>query len=123
MTRRTIVVVDDEPGFCDTIADLLEDEGYAVETAVDGGAGLALLRRLDPPPCLLILDLFMPVLDGNAVYRAMRADPALAAIAVVICTSDPDSAPAGLPVLTKPVSLMRVLEMVRASCGAPDDLR
>lgn len=119
MPRKTIVVVDDEPGFCETIQDLLEDEGYAVQTAMDGGAGLALLRRLSPPPCLLILDIFMPVLDGNAVYRAMRADPALAAIPVVICTSDPDSAPPGLAVLTKPVSLVRVLETVRATCGAP----
>ena len=73
MTRKTIVVVDDEPGFCETVKDLLEDEGYAVEIAMDGRAGLDLLRRLPAPPCLLLLDLIMPILDGGAVYREVLA--------------------------------------------------
>jgi CheY-like chemotaxis protein len=117
--RKTIVVVDDEPGVCDTIKEVLEDEGYAVEIARDGLSGLALLRRLTSPPCLLLLDIIMPVLDGNAMYREMQADPLLAPLHVVIATSDPSRAPAGLPVLAKPLSLTRLMETVRAHCGEP----
>jgi CheY-like chemotaxis protein len=115
--RKTVVVLDDEPGFCDTVKDALEEEGYAVETAADGRSGLALLRRLDVAPCLLLLDLIMPVLDGNAVYRELKADPALASIRVVITTSDPTHAPHGSQVLAKPLSLARLTDLVRTCCG------
>lgn len=115
--RKTVVVLDDEPGFCDTVKDALEEEGYAVETAMDGGSGLELLRGLGTTPCLLLLDLSMPVLDGNAVYRELQADPALASIRVVIATSDPTHAPSGVQVLAKPLSLARLLGLVRTCCG------
>lgn len=115
--KKMIVVVDDEPGYCETIKDLLEDEGYAVEIAADGEAGLELLRRLPTRPCLLLLDLIMPKLDGTAVYREIQADPRLAPITVVIATSDPARAPSGVTVMPKPVSIDRLLEAVRCSCG------
>jgi CheY-like chemotaxis protein len=115
--RKTVVVLDDEPGFCDTVKDALEEEGYAVETAMDGRSGLALLRGLSTKPCLLLLDLVMPVLDGNAVYRELQADPALASIRVVVATSDPTRAPSGVQVLAKPLSLARLIGIVRTCCG------
>lgn len=115
--KKTIVVVDDEPGYCETIKDLLEDEGYAVETAADGRAGLDLLRRLPARPCLLLLDLSMPLLDGGTVYREMQADPRLAPIPVVIATSDPTRAPSGVRVMPKPLTVERLLQAVRGSCG------
>lgn len=116
-TKKTIVVVDDEAGFCETVKEVLEDEGYAVEIALDGRAGLELLRRLDVAPCLLLLDLAMPALDGAEVYRELQADPALAAIRVIIATSDPSRAPAGADVLAKPLSLDKLLATVRDCCG------
>ncbi len=115
--KRTIVVMDDEPGFCETVKDLLEDEGYAVEIATDGRSGLELLRRLPAAPCLLVLDLVMPVLDGAEVYREIRADPRLAPIQVVIATSDPARAPSGAAVLPKPLTVERLLQTVRGACG------
>lgn len=116
-SKKTVVVVDDEPGFCETVKDLLEDEGYAVEIAMDGRAGLDLLRRLAARPCLLVLDLIMPELDGAAVYRELLADPRLAAIPVVFATSDPTRAPDGAPVMAKPLTVDRLLQVVRGSCG------
>jgi CheY-like chemotaxis protein len=115
--KKTIVVVDDEPGYCETVKDLLEDEGYTVEIAVDGRAGLELLRRLPGRPCLLLLDLIMPILDGTAVYREIQADPQLAPIPVVIATSDPARAPSGATVMPKPMTVERLLEAVRCTCG------
>src|SRR3954468_10750901 len=114
---QTIVVVDDEPGFCETVKDILEHEGYAVKTAFDGRSGLDLLRALDTTPCLLILDLSMPVLDGAAVYAEIQADPALSPIRIVIATSDPSRAPSGADVMRKPLSLDRLIDTVKACCG------
>jgi CheY-like chemotaxis protein len=59
----------------------------------------------------------MPVLDGNAVYQAMQADPQLRDIAVVITTSDPSIAPAGVSTMKKPVNLDVLIETVRKCCG------
>lgn len=115
--KKLVVVVDDEPGYGETLKDLLEDEGYAVEIATDGQAGLELLRRLPELPCLLLLDMIMPRLDGGAVYRELKADPRLAAITVVIATSDPGRAPSGARVLHKPLKIERLLETVRDACG------
>jgi CheY-like chemotaxis protein len=114
--RKIVVVVDDEPGICETLAEVFQDEGYAVHCAPDGARALALFRSLDRRPCIVLLDLFMPVMDGNEVYEAMQADPALRDIAVVITTSDPSSAPAGVSIMKKPVSLKQLIETVHKFC-------
>ena len=61
----------------------------------------------------MILDLAMPVMDGNAVYEAMQLDRRLAAVPVVISTSDPSRAPLGVQTLKKPVNLDVLLSAVR----------
>ena len=113
---KTVMVVDDEEGICDTLRDLFEDEGYTVGVATNGREALALLQRLSPKPCIVILDLLMPVLDGNAVYREMKADAALMDIPVVIATSDPSRAPSGALIMRKPLNVDVLLDMVRKCC-------
>ena len=110
---NTIVVVDDEETICETLKDVLEDEGYAVEVAGDGVEALALLRTLPVTPRMIILDLLMPRMDGNAVLSTIRADPSLADIPVVISTSDPSRAPSGVLIMRKPVDLDMLLDTVR----------
>jgi CheY-like chemotaxis protein len=110
---NTIVVVDDEEAICETLKDVLEEEGYEVELASDGVDALALLRRLSVAPRMIILDLLMPRMDGNAVFSTIKADPALADIPVVISTSDPSRAPSGVLIMKKPVDLDVLLDTVR----------
>ena len=109
----TIVVVDDEETICETLKDVLEEEGYRVEVASDGVDALALLRHLEVLPRMIILDLLMPRMDGNAVLSTLKADPALAGIPVVISTSDPSRAPSGVLIIKKPVDLDMLLDTVR----------
>jgi two-component system response regulator MprA len=110
---KTIVVVDDEETICETLKDVLEEEGYAVEIAGDGIAALTLLRAMPVTPRMIILDLLMPRMDGNTVLTTLRADPALAEIPVVISTSDPSRAPSGVLIMRKPVDLDMLLDTVR----------
>jgi CheY-like chemotaxis protein len=110
---NTIVVVDDEETICETLKDVLEEEGYEVEIAGDGVDALALLRRLTVVPRMVILDLLMPRMDGNTVFSTMKADPTLADIPVVISTSDPSRAPSGVLIMKKPVDLDVLLDTVR----------
>ena len=75
--RKTILVVDDDPGVLDYASNVLEECGYAVLTAPDGAAALVLLRdhdRID----LLFTDVVMPGLDGVEVARrACQESPGL----------------------------------------------
>lgn len=115
---KLVVVVDDEPGYGEILQDVFEDEGYAVLVARDGAEALAMLKGLPTPPCIVILDLNLPVLDGNGVFRAMRADPVLAKVAVLVTTSEPAKAPAGVLLMKKPLDLDVLLETVRKCCDA-----
>ena len=75
--RKTILVVDDDPGVLDYASNVLEDSGYRVLAAPDGATALILLRD-NPQVDLLFTDLVMPGLDGIEVARrANRENPAL----------------------------------------------
>ncbi len=61
-SENAILVVDDDPAILMTVADILEFEGYSVQTASNGAEALAVLD--DVRPRLILLDMRMPVLDG-----------------------------------------------------------
>ena len=67
---EAILVADDEPGVRESLAEVLRDAGYAVDTAADGGAALALLEKSDY--AVVVTDLRMPGADGLAVLRRAR---------------------------------------------------
>jgi two-component system, chemotaxis family, chemotaxis protein CheY len=114
--KKTVIVVEDELDLCETLRDVFEDEGYHVGVANNGADALVLMRGLDEKPCIIILDLLMPVMDGNQFYTALKSDPRLGDVPVVITTSDPTHAPDGVITLTKPVSLDRLLDTVKKCC-------
>jgi CheY-like chemotaxis protein len=111
VTRKTVLIVDDEADIRESLQDALEDEGYAVVLAANGKEAIQLLPSL-PRPCAIVLDIIMPVMSGTDFYKAMRARPELADIPVLISTSDPSRAPTGIPILKKPVNLERFLAAV-----------
>jgi two-component system, sensor histidine kinase and response regulator len=113
----SILIVEDEDMLRETLREALEGESYSVATAANGEEALDRLRRDEPLPDLVVLDLAMPVLDGNGLYEAMQLDPRLAGIPVLVSTADPASAPPGVPVLCKPVKLARLLDEI-AQLGA-----
>ena len=82
MTVR-ILLAEDEAMVALSIADLLEDEGYQVSVAGDGVAALAWARHMGDALDVLVTDLNMPVMGGEALIRALRADrPELPVIVV-----------------------------------------
>ena len=60
---RSILIVDDDAAAVDSLAQILTDEGYQVSSANNGKEALVYLRGA-PPPRVIILDLFMPEMDG-----------------------------------------------------------
>jgi len=110
-----ILVVDDEPYCRETLCDALADEGYNVVVARDGREALEQLATRQPS--LMILDLLMPGLSGNALYEEMQRSPQLAKIPVLVTTSDPSRAPLGVPTLEKSLKLDRLLSLVAFAYG------
>ncbi len=76
-----ILVIDDDPGICDAIRDVITAQGHDVHTAPDGAAGLVLIkeRRFD----LIIVDLVMRGMDGIAVLSSAKADDPDAVVIVI----------------------------------------
>ena len=76
------MVVDDDAGSLSALADILSLEGYLVETMSNGREALDHLRAADPPPALIILDLFMPVMDGWQFLAEIKNDPKLSQLRI-----------------------------------------
>jgi CheY-like chemotaxis protein len=113
-----ILIVDDETDIRETLEDFLTDAGFTVRSAADGAAALRLLAEPELPS-VVILDLIMPILDGNEVIAAMKKDERLRNVPVIVTTSDPARAPDGTAFMRKPVSLPSLLAAVKLLC-APD---
>jgi len=116
-----VLVVDDDTDLRESLEILLTSRGHRVVTAADGGEALAWLRANPAEPCLVLLDLMMPVMDGFELRSAMGADPQLAEIPVVVITGAglmADMRADELPpqVLRKPIPLKTLLDTVRAFC-------
>lgn len=85
MADPLVLVVDDEPNIVETLSFVLEMEGFRVATAEDGEQALAQVAALRPP--VVVLDAMMPRRDGFDVCRAIKADPGLAGVHVVMLTA------------------------------------
>jgi putative two-component system response regulator len=80
----TILVVDDERPVAAFVTRLLVSQGFQVEVASDGEAGLSLIARC--PPSLILLDVGLPGIDGYEVCRRVKANPATRLTPVVLVT-------------------------------------
>jgi CheY-like chemotaxis protein len=121
MPCRHIVIIEDDVDLRETMQDLLEMEGYSVCTAENGKAGLKLIED-SGKPCLILLDLMMPEMNGWEFLEAMQRDKqallAQTPVAVVSAAADMSDVQQqyGCSVLKKPVSVDRLLALAHAHC-------
>lgn len=85
MSKKRILVVDDERDIVEIIRELLEGDEYSTVAAYDGQQALELIGR--EPIHLVILDIKMPVIDGFGVIETLRAIPSLAKTPIVVLTA------------------------------------
>jgi CheY-like chemotaxis protein len=110
-----VLIVDDDEGIRETVQLALQMENHTTALAADGGEALDWLGR-HGPPCLILLDLMMPFMDGWQVIERLRHDDRLAQVPVVIITAfnrDLGSA-AALPILRKPIELGDLLSITNS---------
>jgi CheY-like chemotaxis protein len=114
--KSTILVVEDEIDSRESLREFLELEGYKVRTAVNGREALDTLAAVGDEICIVLLDLFMPVMDGWQVIDELKATGRLTSTQVVLITSASHRAPAGIPVFQKPLDLDKVIKQVQKLC-------
>jgi CheY-like chemotaxis protein len=112
-SRRILVVEDDAITLC-AIRMVLKWEGYDVDCARDGREALDKLRRSPNKPDLILLDVQMPVLDGEQFRQQQRGDPALRDIPVVVISGDGSACPDVPARLLKPFRPIHLLDAVRS---------
>ncbi len=117
MTCKSVLVVEDDHDIRETIQAALEMEGYAVTAAANGQQALDALPKM-ARPCLILLDLMMPVMNGWQFVEEMHKDITLATIPVVVVTAYAERAD-GIKVRTvikKPINLDLLLHVVGGYC-------
>lgn len=120
MKRHHILVIDDEPGIRETLCAVLEDEGYLAEAAADGAAGL--VRLAESPFDCVLLDVWMPGLDGMEVLNRIQERPEAERPAVVMISGHATIETAvratkmgAFDFLEKPLTIEKVVVVVKNS--------
>jgi CheY-like chemotaxis protein len=125
--RRPVLIVDDDPANREFLITLLRSRGYTVAAASNGEEGLAL--AMAERPCLILLDLMMPVIDGFGFRAAQLRSPELANTPVILISALDDAPQVARRIgpmaeVPKPIDVDALLEQVALYCErsiAPDE--
>jgi len=114
---QSILVVEDDDDIRNAIVDLLETEGYSTESAVNGKDALDKLDVI-PKPCLVLLDMMMPIMNGREFLDTVMKNSHLAPIPVLIVSAvaDKTNTEGSVGFLKKPIDIEVVLKVVGQYC-------
>ncbi len=106
----------------DSIVEFLDESGYQAVGASDGRDALDKLAAATPRPCLILLDLMMPIMDGRSFREQQLQTPALASIPIIVFSAYRDVAKTAIDLkaaghLEKPLNLNDLLRAVRRHCA------
>lgn len=117
LTAPNILLVDDQPKNLRLLSDLLDEQGYQVQQAISGAVALQAVA-LDQPD-LILLDIYMPDMDGYSVCQKLKADPTTQAIPVIFVSALDEAwdkvkafSVGGVDYITKPFKMVEVLARV-----------
>jgi CheY-like chemotaxis protein len=119
---KTVLVVEDTDDLRELFIEALTQEGYTAIGAENGEEALEVLRNLQEEPCLVLLDMMMPVMDGATFVRTLHHSHRLAALPVVLVSAEnikPGAVEGVRGVVKKPVEISVLHALVRDFCGPP----
>ena len=121
MPAGCVLVVEDDRDIREGLLDALTDNGYQSVGAANGRDALATLRTGGSLPCMILLDIMMPVMDGTEFREEQLRDPKLAGIPVVLLSAHRDVAERAKTLkvaayLEKPLNVKNLLDLAHEYC-------
>jgi CheY-like chemotaxis protein len=115
---QSILVVEDDEDIRTAMIDVLESEGYHAMAAANGKEALELLYQ-SKKPCLVLLDMMMPIMDGREFLEKVKEDTYLAPIPVLVVSAiaDKTDTHGAVGFIKKPVDIDMVLKIVGRYCS------
>jgi CheY-like chemotaxis protein len=116
---HSVLIVEDDAEIRESLKEIIELEGYLVFTAPDGKKALEILRTANDKPCLVLLDLMMPVMSGWEVLALREQDVMLATIPVIVVSAAGERAKQtqATGYIKKPVDIDVLLNMIHKYCS------
>jgi len=119
MPDCAVLVVEDDQDSREAMIEVLAFEGYDARGAANGQEALELLRSGAFAADVILVDLFMPTMDGRDFERMLREDSRFADTPVIVCTGDSTTRiPGAFAALQKPFDIEALISIVRRGCGA-----
>lgn len=115
---KPILVIEDDDATRDIMVELLQSLGYAARGAANGKEGLRELQQ-GPVPCVILLDLMMPVMNGEEFRRHQLRNPDHASVPVIVVSARSEGLPATVSAngyIRKPVNIEHLLTVVEQHC-------
>jgi CheY-like chemotaxis protein len=122
--RKAVLIVEDDRDVSATIYDVVEERGYRAIRAENGREALARLE--DETPALMLIDLFMPVMNGVELLKVIKKSPKLSAIPRIIMTAANDQmigVREDVTVLYKPVDFDALTQLLHRYCDPASPAR
>ena len=122
--RPAVLIVEDDQDVALTITDVIEESGYRAICAANGREALLVLE--DEVPALMLIDLFMPVMNGVELLKVIKKSPKLAAIPRVIMTAANDQmigVREDVTVLYKPIDFDALIRLLQRYCDPAQSAR
>lgn len=117
--EHVVLIVEDDVSLRETLLLVLEDLNYRVIAVENGQQALARLREMANLPCIILLDLMMPVMNGWQFLEAKQKDAVLSAVPVVVMSAVAETSAWSIEVaghLTKPASYDQLVAVVQQNC-------
>jgi CheY-like chemotaxis protein len=120
-TTHLVMIVDDDVDVRESLAEVLDDHGYPSIVASNGREALERLRSLRDLPCLILLDLMMPIMDGRAFRAAQQEDAGLVSIPILVFSAQTNGEETSRDLgasayLRKPIEVPLLLQTVSRLC-------
>jgi CheY-like chemotaxis protein len=114
---RTVMVIDDDQDFCDSMRELLSARGYVVQTCL---SAMEALQKLSggAAPAAIVVDLRMPGIDGYSFLATCQVEPRLRSVPVIVVSAYGDPTGIEADFIPKPVNVTRLLRSLEVAVGA-----
>jgi two-component system chemotaxis response regulator CheY len=118
---KTVLVVEDSEDLRELFMEVLRQDGYRVLGAEHGQEALEVLRSCGTEPCLILLDMMMPVMDGQMFLNALDQTKRVAPLPIVVVSAGitEQGVRGATRFVKKPVAPIVLTTMVREYCGPP----